>query len=214
MPAGLTSGLTGFDEQILNELRSLHFIDLQDTDAKELLGQIFDILLVHLVLVDDAQDEPTLTLCAVPDNVAAIFRDAGAVDVLLGMTVSRILGTIAGARDEASVLNFLVHGLLEKLVKPLTFRLDLGQIGEFDFDGDAEAVAAEFRQSELLAVVGAEFDSHGGVVVTVDGHKKNQALMAWLVCALLGFCWGLCRLRWHSDGFFRNSEVRCLGPSC
>ena len=71
-------------------------------------------------------------------------------------------------------MNFLVNGLLEKLVKPLAFRFDLGQIGEFDFDGDAEAVAAEFRQSELLAIVGAEFDSHGGVVVAVDGHKKAR----------------------------------------
>ena len=169
--------MASLDEQILNELRSLHAIELSDTDAKELLGQIFDILLVHLVLLDDAQDEPTLTFGAVPDNVAAVFRDAGAVDlvhaaVLLWMTIVRALGAIAGARDEAGVLNFLVNGLLEKLIKPLAFRFDLGQIGEFDFDGDAEAVAAEFGQSELLAVVGAEFDSHGGVVGC--GHKNAR----------------------------------------
>ena len=183
--------MASFDEQILNELRSLHAIELSDTDAKELLGQILDVLFVHLVLLDDAQDEPTLTFGAVPDDIAAIFGDTGAVDlvraaVLLWLTVTRALVAIAGARNETGVLNFLINGLLEKLVKPLAFRFDLGQIGEFDFDGDAEAVAAEFRQSELLAIVGAEFDSHGGWWWRLMGTKKPDRDGLACVCR----CWG------------------------
>ena len=45
------------------------------------------------------------------------------------------------------------------------------------------------------------------------GTKKPGFDGLACVCAAVGFCWGLCRLRWHRDGIFRNSEVRCLGPS-
>ena len=43
--------------------------------------------------------------------------------------------------------------------------------------------------------------------------QKCQAVMTWLCVPLFGFCWGLCRLRWHRDGFFRETQVRCHGPS-
>ena len=43
--------------------------------------------------------------------------------------------------------------------------------------------------------------------------QKCQAVMTWLFVPLFGFCWGLCRLRWHRDGIFRKFQVRCLGPS-
>jgi hypothetical protein len=38
-------------------------------------------------------------------------------------------------------------------------------------------VAAELGQSELLAVVGAEFDGHGALVLVVGcGHEKSQTV--------------------------------------
>ena len=43
--------------------------------------------------------------------------------------------------------------------------------------------------------------------------QKCQAVMTWLFVPLFGFCWGLCRLRWHRDGIFREFQIRCLGPS-
>jgi hypothetical protein len=68
-----------------------------------------------------------------------------------------------GSRDEARVLDFLIDGVLQKLVELLHFGFDLGDVTEFDFNGSAEAVAAVLRQAEFFAVVVAEFDGHGGV---------------------------------------------------
>ncbi len=74
---------------------------------------------------------------------------------------ARCRGT--GRRDVTGVLDFLIDGLLQELVELLHFGFDLGDVTEFDFNGRAEAVAAVLGQSEFFAVVGAEFDGHGGV---------------------------------------------------
>lgn len=51
----------------------------------------------------------------------------------------------------------------------------MGDVGEFGFDGGGKAVAAVLGQTELFAVVGAEFDGHecGWVLGCVGcGHEK------------------------------------------
>ena len=67
LPAGLAcGGFAGFDEQILDELGSLHLVELLDADAEELVGQILDLALVEVVLVDDPLDEALLPVGAIP----------------------------------------------------------------------------------------------------------------------------------------------------
>jgi hypothetical protein len=39
-----------------------------------------------------------------------------------------------GARDEPGVLDFLIDGVLQELVKLLHFGFDLGDVSELDFD--------------------------------------------------------------------------------
>ena len=57
-------------------------------------------------------------------------------------------------------MDFLIDGVLQKFVKLLNFLFDLADFREFDFDGRTEAVTAVLWQTELLAVIGAEFDGH------------------------------------------------------
>lgn len=71
-----------------------------------------------------------------------------------------VVAAVPGIGNEADLLDFLINRVLEKLIEFLAFGFDLGDVGEFDFDGSREAVAAVFGQTELLAVVGAEFDGH------------------------------------------------------
>ena len=141
------------------------------------MGQVLDFLLGDVVVfLNDAQDQPALTIGTRPaidvyrllDTVVTIGTDLVAAAVLRG------LWWVVGLGNEARVLNFLVHGVLQEFVKPLQFSLDLGDVREFDFHGGAEAVAAVLGQTELFAVIGAEFDSHGVDVVAVDGHKKAR----------------------------------------
>lgn len=151
-----------------------------------------------MVLVHDALDESLLAGRAVPD-LALRFGLGTAAVVAIGV-VSAVSGDGVGAtvlgrvvvavgairsialRDETGVLDFLVNGVLQELVELLNLCLGLVDVREFDFHGRAEAVAAELGQTELLAVVGAEFDSHGALVWVVGcGHEKSQTVNgAWL----------------------------------
>jgi hypothetical protein len=55
LPAGLArGGFADFDEQVFNQLGSLHLVEHLHADAKELDGQIFGLLLVQLVVMNDA----------------------------------------------------------------------------------------------------------------------------------------------------------------
>ena len=145
LPAGLAcGGFAGLDEQIFNELAGLHLVELLDADSEELVGQIIDLALVEIVLVDDALDEALLTVGAVPAvaDSRGLMVAVGAVDpvgaaVAVGSVTVPIAGTVvAKARtgNKAGLLDFLIDGVLEKPVELLAFGLDLGEVGEFDFD--------------------------------------------------------------------------------
>ncbi len=86
-----------------------------------------------------------------------------------------VVAAVARVGNEADLLDFLIDRVLEKLIEFLALGFDLGDVGEFDFDGSREAVAAVFGQTEFLAVVGAEFDGHDVVfmfwVVGVNTKK-------------------------------------------
>ena len=74
-------------------------------------------------------------------------------------------------------------------------------------------MAAELGQTELFAVVGAEFNSHDVGWWDVDTKKPDRDWPGLRV--LLGGV-ALCRLRRHRDFggcFFRESEVRRCDPS-
>jgi hypothetical protein len=133
-----------------------------------------------LVLVQDALDESLLAGGAVPDLALRFGLGTVAIGVVSAVSCDGVGATVLGRvvvavgairsialRDVAGVLNFLVNGVLQELVELLNLRLGLIDVREFDFDRRAEAVAAELGQTELLAVVGAEFDSHGALGLVV-----------------------------------------------
>ncbi len=191
--------LTGLDEQVFDELGRLHLIELLDADTEELLGKILGILFGDVgIFVDDPKDETPLTIGAVPGitdsfwllvlTVAVltiITAELVCSSILLGalMTVPIGVRTFIGFRNEAGMLNFLIDAVLQKGVKLLHFDLDLGDVGQFDFDGSAETVAAVLGQPEFFAVIGAEFDGHdvgcvrGGLRC---GHEKARPCWTWL----------------------------------
>lgn len=93
------------------------------------------------------------------------------------------------------MLNFLIDAVLQKFVKLLNFGFDLGDVAEFDFDGCRETVTAVVGQSELLAVVGAEFDSHDVVGWCGCSGMKKPTPFAGVGCwfAAVGCGDALCR---------------------
>ena len=106
--------------------------------------------------------------------------------------------------------------MLQKFVKLLNFLFDLADVREFDFDGRTEAMAAVLGQTELLAVIGAEFDSHDVWFLVVGcGHEKARPLLAWLIMCGWGVV-DLCRLRERRDcfgGIFRECQCGCPNPA-
>ena len=187
LPAVLTCGFTCLDEQIFNQLGSLHFIELLHADTKELKRQVFRILFLHLVVTDDAQDKTALTICAVP-RISISTRLLMTI-VTVGLLVPDIVSiAVSGLGNISDMLDFLIDRVLQKFVKLPHFLFDLGDVREFDFDGCTEAMAAELRQSELLAVVGAEFNGHD--VVCVGGLRaRKKPDREWPgLSVLLWFC--------------------------
>ena len=108
---------------------------------------------------------------------------------------------IIGRRHEPDVLNFLIDGVLQKFVKLLNLLFDLADVREFDFDGCAETVTAELRQTELLAIIGTEFDGHDVRWWWDEGTKKPDlvsladrvvgVVLIYAACASTGTSLGL-----------------------
>ncbi|WP_395734224.1 hypothetical protein [Prosthecobacter sp.] len=127
LPAGLAGGgLASHDEQILDQLRCLQLVELLDADAEELLGQIFRHMLGDAgVFVDDAQDEPALTVGAVPAVCAGMCWWATVVVDRMGASLglrSRSAVAIGFSRQNvARLLDVLIDRLLQELVKLLHF---------------------------------------------------------------------------------------------
>ena len=95
-----------------------------------------------------------------------------------------------GRRDVTGVLDFLIDGVLQQLVELLHFGIDLGDVAEFDFDGCRKAVAAVLGQTELFAVIGAEFDGHNGgcmwwVAMRAQKSQTVIGLAAACFCVVL-----------------------------
>lgn len=136
------------------------------------MGQLLDFALVHLVLVDDALDEALLSCRAVPlvSECGRLGHGADVRTISLGRRMAGVVTSTGSAvlvvRDESDGLDFLIDGVLQKLVELAAFAFDLGEIREFDFDGSTEAVAAEFGQPEFLAVIGGQGDGHNIELVT------------------------------------------------
>ena len=95
LPAGLTrGGFTDFDEQVFDQLTSLHFIELLHADTEELDGQIFGFLLVHLVVMNNTLDERFLAGCAVP-GITISWRLLVTIGLMTTVT-AELVGASAG----------------------------------------------------------------------------------------------------------------------
>lgn len=178
-PAVVTSGLTGFDQQLFDQLRRLHFVELLDAKIEELVGQFLHGGFIEVVLVDDALDKSLLTFCAVPVITVSAGQLMTVPVGVVGSSVAVGVTVAVGVRfdaigfvwHETDLLNLFIDRLLEKGIDPLALGFDLSEIRQLDFDGGTETVAAVARKAELFAVVGAEFDCHD-VRWVGGGHKK------------------------------------------
>ena len=149
-------------EQLFNQARSLHPVELPDPLAEAFLGQRFDVPLVEVVVVDDFENQRLLLLRARPGfrlgavTTITVAVRAGvnigvAVASVGGMSVAAILAAaIAGAvavgrsmgREKSRLLDVAVDTALQQGVKAGRFRFDLFDVREFDPNGDAELVGA------------------------------------------------------------------------
>ena len=82
--------------------------------------------------------------------------------------------------DESDLLDLGIDGSLKGAVESFRFRSQFGCVGDFGFDGDFELVGGISRKPEAFAVVGDEFDSHGGGSFVVDGWiQKSRHAPGW-----------------------------------
>lgn len=97
LPAGLTrGGFADFDEQVFNQLGSLHFIELLHADTEELNGQIFGFLLLHLVIMNNALDERFLAGCAVP-GITISWGLLVTIGLMASITVELVVAAVVVA---------------------------------------------------------------------------------------------------------------------
>ena len=148
-------------EQLFNQARSLHPVELPNSLPETLLSEGFGVLFVETVILDDLEDERFLLLRARPGfGLGVVTTIAVAVRVVAvgvavasvgGMSVAAILAAaIAGAvavgrsmgREKSRLLDVAVDTALQQGVKAGRFRFDLFDVREFDPNGDAELVGA------------------------------------------------------------------------
>ena len=149
-------------EQLFNQARSLHPVELPNSLPETLLSEGFGVLFVETVILDDLEDERFLLLRARPGfrlgavTTITVAVRAGvnigvAVASVGGMSVAAILAAaIAGAvavgrsmgREKSRLLDVAVDTALQQGVKAGRFRFDLFDVREFDPNGDAELVGA------------------------------------------------------------------------
>jgi hypothetical protein len=104
-------------DQLIDETRSLKFAELADTVAKALDGELLDVLLLELMLVNEFEDESLLLVGALPPP--AVERGMGALSgSLVGTAV--IVG-----RDKPRGLDLRVHVGLQEFVEPAGLTRDV-----------------------------------------------------------------------------------------
>ena len=81
-------------EQFLNQARSLHLVQLPDSFAETILGEVLDVVLIEPVLVDDLRDQGALLVRARP-RLALTVGATGRIAVLPVVSVMAI-ATILG----------------------------------------------------------------------------------------------------------------------
>ena len=78
--------------------------------------------------------------------------------------------------DESDLLDLSIDGSLKGAVEAFGFRSQFGCVGDFGFDGYLELVGGIPWQSEAFAVVGDDFDSHGGGSFLLMGEYRKTAM--------------------------------------
>ena len=73
--------------------------------------------------------------------------------------------------DESDLLDLGIHSGLKGAVESFRFRSQFGYVGDFRFDRNFELVGGIPRQSEAIALVGDEFDSHDELILLIVNDK-------------------------------------------
>ncbi len=142
-------------EDAINETARLEFVELLHGGPEHFPAEVFDVLLVEVVLLDKFQDQVLLLVTAMPAIAIGVpvrnrsNRLSGVRGGLLGDSISLV-------RDKSRALDFLVHAALERVVEAGAFARHIVDVADLGFDANRELVARIARKSETLRVVGAE----------------------------------------------------------
>jgi len=145
--ASIALALAGHFEQFLDQPGGLEFVEGFDGLAESFLGQRFDLGFVDLMLVHNFEDQVFLFNRAIPVLLGAL---AVSVAVAFGVAIAP---AVVGDGQESNVFDGTVDAFLEQLVEPGTFRLHLGQVGDFGPERDAELVRGILGQTQFLTVI-------------------------------------------------------------
>ena len=150
-------------EQTVDEPAGLKAVERLDRCTEHLLGQRLHVPLVEVVFGDELEDELLLPVRAHPGVRTRLLVVVGCRVAALrtSFLVVAVHAVAGGIGQIADLLDLIVHALLEQMVQPGTFLLDLGEVREFGADADNERVTAEVGQPELLAVGCFQNDRHG-----------------------------------------------------
>ena len=129
----------------------------------------FDLLLVQAMLLDEIENQFLLLVRTRPSIGNRVDRVAVVMTVAIGrwrslsmVSIGSVHAVSGAVRQEADFLDLTVHALLKQSIEAGTFRLDLGEVGEFGADADNVRMTAVVGQAELFGIRGLQNDCHNG----------------------------------------------------
>ena len=169
-------------KQLFDEPGGLELVELPDALAEAVLGQFIDLGFIEPVVVHDLDDEILLLGRAVPLFVVAVggltvavavARVAGGVAVRVAIAVGRF-----GLGQPADLLNARINAVLKQTIQASGLGRNLVDVGDLSFQREAELMAAVAGQTDFLAVVGFDDESHRGCLSddesTTPVHPSGQ----------------------------------------
>ena len=135
-------------QQFVNQAGCFQLVEHLHAFAEAFLGQLLDVVLVELVLIDDLDNEVALLVGAVPHVLAVAARGSAAT---VGVTVAgTALSGAVPVWQVAEILNGRIDRVLEFLVETRGFLLDFAQVSDFASERDAKLVGGVAGEADLL----------------------------------------------------------------
>lgn len=169
-------------EEVADEPARTQLVELVRRPTEEPFRTLVQRRVIEVEFGGESDDEFALTVGALPHGIGVrvVAVDLLSVAVAMGLTVgmdgARGLVTVVVAGNEPGLLDLAIHGILEQVVEAGCLVVNLGEVGQFGFAGDAELVGAVAGEAQPFGVIGDKFDCHDRRFGFVVGFAKTAEL--------------------------------------